>query len=619
MSKNQAPQLDTGVLAVLHRVGGTWRVLIASARNGRASVLEAGEFPADKSGEIEARLAANRAGRVICVLPAAGVICRTATLPNAEPEQLQQALRLQAEAHLPADAPAHRTAMTVLPAAPGETSRTGIILTWPQAAKVSAPPVTGRPLTYVPTVAALAALLDGLRPADPLMWLDRADGSLALAITHANGAMFRTTREEATSTEDWKRRVTSVLAETALNAGHTGPFVDALVQREAQTIASVDPDGALLVMPPEIIDAARAQLDGTRADGTWWSTYGIAAGVLLAATGEFAPLTTLLDAPAIEKPSPFLKAGEALSRPRTAVMTVIICLLILGLAPVAASGLRLGILRLRHPHIEEQVRDVEQRKEELAMYAALEKQAWCSSKLLADIVCNTPEGIELEEIRLQRSNNSFSARGEARPHKDRSAKEVVALMQEQLLASRIFDKIDLTWGDPNAYGYYQFDLSAKIEDPHRRQRYEPGGDLDYQNWPLADRQRGAGPRIAEETPPPPDREPEMLAGDTSATGASEEDDAAAGGSSRFGSRRPSLPGKVTVGNRGEEGNLPDRLDIPEPLTEEQINAMTIEEVRGHLTKVAAAKNYARKSKDDELFERLDNEFQQLMARLKERD
>jgi hypothetical protein len=617
VSKNQAPQLDTGVLAVLHRVGGNWRMLIASARNGRASVLEAGEFPADNAGEIEAHLAANRVGRVICVLPAASVICRTATLPNAEPEQLQQALRLQAEAHLPADAPPHRTAMTVLPAAPGETSRTGIILTWPQAASVGAPPITGRPVTYVPTVAALAALLDGLRPADPLLWLDRADGSLALAITHANGAMFRTTREEATSTEDWKRRVTSVLAETALNAGHTGPFVDALVQREAQAIASVDLDGALLVMPPEITDAARAQLDGTRGDGTWWSTYGIAAGVLLAATGEFAPLTTLLDAPAVEKPSPFLKAGEALSRPRTAMITVIVCLLILGLAPVAASGLRLGILRLRHPHIEEQVREVEQRQEALAMYAALEEQAWCSSKLLADIVCNTPEGIELEEIRLQRSNNSFSVRGEAQPRRDRSAKEVVALMQEQLLASRIFDKIDLTWGDPNNYGYYQFDLSAKIESPHRRQRYETGGDLDYENWPLADRQRGAGPRVAE-APPAREEEPQQVAAGPPPADEGESESSPSGRSLR----PPRTTGPDTLLQsevRGTEAGLPDRLDIPEPLTEEQINAMTIAEVRGHLTKVARAKEYARKSKDDELFERLDNEFQQMMARLKERD
>lgn len=618
MSRNQTVQLDSGILAVLQQVGGSWRMLIAAARNGRVSVLEADEYPAERAGEMEARLTATRAGRVICVLPAASAICRTATLPDAEPGQLAQALQLQAEAHLPGDAAPYRTAMTVLPAAPGETSRTGVILTWPQAAMVSAPPVNGRPLTYAPAATALVTLLGGLRPADPLMWLDRADGSLALAITHAQGAVFRATREAAASADDFTQRVMRVLAETALNSGHTGAFVDSLVQTKQAAIASVEPDDAALLMPPEIIDAARRRLDGTRTDAAWWRRYGVVAGVALAATSELAPLTAMLDAPAIEKPSILVRAADALSRPRTALTAVIICLLILALTPLAASGLRLGILRMRYPDIREQERAIEQKKTQLAMYTALEQQAWCASKLLSDIVCNTPQGIELEKIDLKRDNNSFtfSVRGQARPHGDlTSAQEVIALMKEQLDRSGIFRKTRFTLDDPNAYGHYQFDLTAEVQRPHRRQHYEPGGELDFANWTLADRQGGRGPSIVS-PPPAEEQEPERVV----AAGPEGDEDLAGASPGGGSGRRPLFPSREgvlsTVTDRDPD-SLPERLETPPPLTEAQINAMTIEEVKAHLPKVANARNHTRRSDDEELKERLQNEFQMLMTRLQE--
>ncbi len=53
------------------------------------------------------------------VLPASAVICRTCTLPDAAQDQLEQALALQAEAHLLNEMPDHRQARAVLPMATG--------------------------------------------------------------------------------------------------------------------------------------------------------------------------------------------------------------------------------------------------------------------------------------------------------------------------------------------------------------------------------------------------------------------------------------------------------------------------------------------------------------------
>lgn len=597
-------------------------MLIVAARNGRASILEAQEYPAERVGEMEARLTAARAARLICVLPAASTVCRTVTLPSAEPDQLQQALQLQAETHLPADAAPYRTAMTVLPPAPGETSRTGILMFWPPTAMISAPPVNGRPITYTPAVTALVALLDGLRPADPLMWLDRADGAFALAIAHPNGAVFRAAREAAGSAEDWTRRLTAALAETALNSGHTGAFVDSLVQSQEPVIASVEKDGAALIAPPELIDAARDRLDGAGAEPGWWRRFGVLAGAALAATGDLAPLTSMLDAPALEKPSMVTRTAEALSRPRNALLTVAVCLLLLALAPVAASGLRLGLLNLRYPDIAEQERAIEQKRQQLEMYRALEREASSASKLLSDIVCNTPEGIELEKIDLKRDNKSFTftVRGEARPHGEFStAQEVVAIMQERLRESGIFGTPSLGLDDSNAYGHYQFELTAEIEHPHRRQKIEPGGVLDFANWTLADRQRGQGPRIASGTPPPPGGSEPETATDRVVVGPGNDETRAGtepGGSSRRTLRTPPREGVLDHGDRSED-NVPERLAPPPALTEAQINAMTIEEVKAHLPKIATARRHARDSDDEDLKERLQDEFQLLMDRLQE--
>ena len=54
--------------------------------------------------------------------------------------------------------------------------------------------------------------------------------------------------------------------------------------------------------------------------------------------------------------------------------------------------------------------------------------------------------------------------------------------------------------------------------------------------------------------------------------------------------------------------------IPEPLTEEQFDAMTLDEVRARLIEVAKVKNKVRRADDPELHDRLMREFEMLMER-----
>lgn len=632
MSRNHRSHPDSSVFAVLHRAGKTWRVLIARKDNGRLEILETRRFATEDAADIQSYLDGQKTGRVITVLPSSSVVCRTCTLPDAAPDVLAQALNLQAETHLLDTTEAHRVASSVLEIAPGETSRTGIIVSWPEdsaaGSAVSSP--VSQPNTYAPDVAALAALLNGYRPAEPLFWVDRPSGSVALSLTHPGGAVIRATREEGDSTEEWMKNTTRVLAETALSVGHNGAFAQSLVESHRPHLARIGEDGATLVVPREVIDGVGDAVIGTESTDEWWAEFGIAAGVAIASTGDLVSLTRLEGARAIETPSRLESITRALSQPRTALITAIVGLAIIALLPLAASGLRLTILRTRFSEIEQQTQAIGQTESRLAMYTALEKQTWSMTKLLADVVSNTPQGIELDSIRLQHSDESVFVSGGAVSHGDRTATEVIALMQEEMRDSGLFGEIRLNWDEGTKLNHHKFELSAKITAPHRRVKYAI--EHDYGQWTLAQRQGGEGPSSAGSdaivdasdaattpAPTPEAKRPARTAGadvDAADTSTPTRD---------RGGVRPSVGaiGDVAEG-AADRSDLTDRGTrnsaagaVPAPLTAEQIAAMSTDQISAALVDVAKAKNRIRPEDDPELYERLAKEFSQLMARRRE--
>lgn len=61
--------------------------------------------------------------------------------------------------------------------------------------------------------------------------------------------------------------------------------------------------------------------------------------------------------------------------------------------------------------------------------------------------------------------------------------------------------------------------------------------------------------------------------------------------------------------------IPARAEIPDPLTKEMIDAMTLQEVEVAVTKVASARQYAQL--DEETRDRLKREFRMLIARMRD--
>lgn len=630
MSRSKAdekrPRGDEGILAVLHRSGGLWRGLAADVRAVRPKILDARTFAADATAGIDGWLSEHSAGRVLVVLPGANAICRTCSLPNSSPEQLDMALRLQAETHLLGAVPPHRMAMAVLEAAPGETSRTGLILAWPEAARPNLPQVPIEP-RYTTEVAALAGLLNGSRPEEPLLWVDRAEGTVALALSHPGGMIFRATRENARDAGAWSQCVGRAVAESALSVGHSGEFVEHATRCTQRVIGAVATDDSLLSIPPSLLSRVRERIDGTGTDAAWWTHYGLAAGAALAASGALGSLTTMLAAAPIEKPSVVDHAITTMSTRRFARIAVVAAILAIILAPLIFSFIHLSILKLKLPDAQASRRAVDEAKGQLVMYKNLSERVWPMAKLLSDVVAAAPMGIELDSVRIAQGEG-INIRGRTIPHPPRDARENVLLMEQYLRDSGLFDDVKINWGDRNNYGGYEFGLTAKVSrSPHVAAKFDD--DLNYAAKTLRERIYGPKPAdsgLASAGGSGRDSETIRTGGGMSepmdypnGSDAGEPDESAiARGPEQPQSEGPIFqsPGGGPTRPRGGDDAPVSGAGVPEPLTEAQINAMSIEEVRQALSRVARARQ--NRNLDDAVRARLQKEWDLLLARTRSR-
>ncbi|MCZ6852115.1 MAG: hypothetical protein O7F17_10790, partial [Planctomycetota bacterium] len=319
---------------------------------------------------------------------------------------------------------------------------------------------------------------------------------------------------------------------------------------------------------------------------------------------------------------------DALSNPSAAVKTVTVCLVIAILFPFLVGGLRLGILKAKHSSLQSHLTQTREIQTRLAMYGELQDRAWPMTKLLSDIACNTPQGIDLDQIRI-RFGERISLSGRVKPHDDHSAQEVVALMQENLRNSGIVKEIHLNWGDRDNFGAYEFTLSAKVAGAYHR--YEYPAELDYGQRTLGDRlyppasqqQENAEVSAPDELASGdqlPDNSPassEAPAQPETAKAEIPDDLAETVDLTRpvpLPSYRSGFPGPTAArrgrGDRSGGGvSLPPSQNIPEPLTDRQIEVMALPEAQESWARVAHALRRGSLDMDTRL--RLQEEFRVL--------
>lgn len=467
--KQPAPAAhDENLLAVAERHADSWRVLLVR-RGTRPAILEAREFGAAEPAALSGWLDSKRCADLRVILPASSTIVRLVTMTVASPQQMLAAMRLQAEGMFLGSIPSVRLGLAVLDAgrAGEETERQGAIIAWPDGQTGVEVPTRLEPLTrYVPEAAAMLVLASGDSPA---VSADRRDGSIAIAMRSTSGALLvRATREapgsDTVGYDAWNEGLRRAIAETALNAGHAPADVgrivstaEASLERHGDTIVALDPGIAAVL---------RAQIDAepsASADESWWRNWAVPIAASIVATSRLSDLAALRRIEEHEAPNTLERMMVRYSDPGRALLVAGAAILVIGLAPVMASWARVKVLEAKLPAkagaFEKQQREVEQR---IALYGEVAKRSVPMSKLLGDLACCTPDGIEVEVIQLS-ATQGLTLRGTARPQGETNAEELVSTMASLMDSSGVFSNTIWRFGVPDGRGLFKFDLESKVK------------------------------------------------------------------------------------------------------------------------------------------------------------
>ena len=612
-SSNTLPTPD--LLLVVHQTRSVFRCLFVDKKND--AIVDAIEISDEIA--LEALIAERSPEQIVTLLSGSSTICRTSLLPDTNEEQLHEALRLQAEAKLLGGTPPHRRAVAAMGVSEGESNRVGLIIAWPEETETQIPEIL-QDNAFISETGAIAALFNCCRPIAPIVIADQTDGSVSLALTCPQGVAFRSTRENNSSSELFREGTLRAVRETAILHNHTADYTEELVRVLALQMQEDHVDETLVIIPDEIKSSAVTRLQNIINEPLWWSTWGVAVGAAIATTGSLSTLATMrFDAP-VFNPSKTELFVHAISQPKFAWRLGIAAVVLLALGPALFSGIRLFLLEYLNPTIETQYESVISARKKQIVYAELTKTAWPMSKLIADVLNCTPQGIEVESLRLD-VGQPVTIRGRVLDADGHSAAELIAIMEKTLLSYRVFRDITFSYDSAGTYGDRDFDISAVVMNPLKRPRYTQKDDFGL--WTLAMRQDGIEPHDGLMEPNEIDDfidEPISMLGAAnvdstpSPTPPAYVDDQTARTDRP---RRPRTDGggndaSSRSGNRAS-GSVTARL--PEPLSAEQIDVMSLGEAKIALKDVS--QGLSRVGSDSDAKKRLRNEMRMLLDRMKE--
>lgn len=647
--------------------GSAWHVLIVRSEASTLSLIAERSATAG-DGSVAGWARSHKPARALIVLPASATVCRTCPLPPAQGEQLASALRLQAETALLGGVPWHRVATAALPAqASNPTGRQGVILAWPETADIPEPPTVpdSCEIRYVPFVASLLALLRGESPASPLVSASREDGSIVLIFQGTADLVIRSTREDGSDASAWREGVQRVTAETLLNADRTPDEVRALHAQLATQQAN-SPDGSFLLLPASVNDAVARQIPGGRTGNAEKDRARlIALGTTLVANGPLSGLAAIRQALPSAPPSKFEAVTAWLASPRNTMLAVFVATLVFLLGPLAFSALRYGILRMKVSEPEKLEALNRQTEQSVLVYKQLSNEAWPMTKLLGDLSNALPEGIEIETLQLG-YGEGLMLRGYAKPYEPkggsgtpvkRTATEELIRLESLLRSTQIFTNTQSKWEDERANGFRGFQLNCSVVSPTKVVQWAKDEDYAFNSlrnrrYPnAAEIEKGAAPAPHVDEAPATasaEKDPERVASkpetESATPGAAEGEAKPADRTLATGETDAATPGHPEGAGELPPGGAPSRgigraprpnpdqpsgngdsprpsqpastpaVEIPPPVPEEELKAMSKSEAQALLGKLSKARQLP--NLDDATKDRLREDFNRVLAYVK---
>jgi hypothetical protein len=644
---------DPDLLAVCRRRDGGGddiRVLVV-----RSNRIVEDQFTC-RDSELPARLAAASCGRVRAVLPGAATLVRTIHVPASSPLQVESAIRLEAEARLLGSAPRHRTAIGILG---GDGPHpTGIVVAWPEGLhggidSLEKATATGLHVERVPEIACLAQLAGS----DPEVVVASLDGegrgrTLSAVIPTSSGPVYRSSRG---GDGDLVARLRPLVVESLLADGLEPSKIESVTNGLLQSVPDRTLSGVLTLdaSAEDRLTEHHGSLSAN--DDPHAAEDRILRAAIDVGVGSLAPLGGLRADESIEEPGFIRSLALRLSDGRTAVAVAFAAILLLVLAPLASSGLRLAVMRSKVDDLsalEARVLEVENRQK---IYRELDRQAWSVTKLLGDVSNLMPEQIETISISLSHGE-PMTINGVAKRDGDSSGTDAVFAFNRRLRESGLFADAGPmpSIEPPDGRGYSEFKVTAELADPLRPLRLTAGDDyavlsysdrrfgpLDDDGYLIVDEQqkesriaamieRGlafekALPAMTTDVDPnrsaPIEDVAEVATSEATPTEvAATEAPAENGRPSR--TRPPDREssagrsrgvGGSSAGEPASRGSIRSNvIEIPSPITPEEIAAMNLAEVKDRLSKVARGRSAVGISDEDAA--RLKVEFDLLLAR-----
>ena len=430
-------------------------------------VLETRSFPTESgedgaAGEIETWLEEAGNPRIYLLLPAGMTISRVLDLGDeGQEEDLDLALRLQAESHLLGGIAAHRICMAPLPVRAAGKHQ-GLVITWPDSSKMDLPPLNEDPLCLTETTA-LLGLLGRTALSGPLLHAERNTGSLSVILEQDGELAIRSMREYDDDHEQWTKAIVQAVVETAITSNHSND--DAMELKSRVTATLEDRDEALLV-PDEVHEQLGRQVTGAEENDAWWQEWGLNVGALLACSGTLQPLTNLMPRKPEETGGPFGEITRALARPMTAAAILAGAFIAVALIPLIASWIQLKIIENK---IDDQVKleqILQTNEQQQAVYDEIAKRSWPMTKLLGDVANCIPLGITADQITVN-EGDAVIIRGSAGSFGNMQAKSLLHEMQNRLEEAGIFGAWDLSEEAINSAGKIDFSITLPVNRPFK--------------------------------------------------------------------------------------------------------------------------------------------------------
>ncbi len=457
-----SPQRDPRTVAVMRPVPGGFEALVARASNGGITVAEVARFDGGDA-RAAAWVESSRAARTVCVIEPGRCVVRSVQLPAATEDRLASALELNANAFILGRTPPWRVGWALLARERGEGVRTGIVAEWPEDDRTSPLPGGLREsadVSFAPDVAALAAL--SAHCDDPMVAVDAATGTVTVCVPTSKGLLARSIRSGAEGSPIDRSDVARAVGEACVSAG-TPPQEAANAVMRATQVAESAIGGGLGLSPGDVERLASVVSGTSNADPVgWWREHGIAAGTAMAAFGPAATLTRMQSHDLGAKPDRAGRLLNLLAAPGVARRLLIAAVVAIALAPPALEGARLLLLRWKLPDLVayQAAEDTDRKRQ--ALYRVLSRQGASMTKVLSDLACCAPDGVDIDFINVAAAARgpAVTVRGKVRPSGNRQGVEVLIEFERHLRESGAFDAISRSSEAPDARGYQEFTVNA---------------------------------------------------------------------------------------------------------------------------------------------------------------